>query len=138
MRINKVDLEILQMLKENSRIPYVEIAKKIKLSEGAIRRRVEKLVKGGIIEKFTIVTSKAGYVSAFVLVKTDPVVPTSDIVTEIGKLTAVRDISEVAGPYEIVFIVEEPSIESLNETIENIRAIKGVIDTSSLMVLKRH
>ncbi|MFQ6084905.1 MAG: AsnC family transcriptional regulator [Candidatus Bathyarchaeia archaeon] len=138
MKVDDVDEKILGMLKENARMAYVDIAKEVGLSEGAVRRRVEKLVKGGIIERFTISARRAGYVTAFVLVRTDPAVPTSNIVKEIAKMDGVRDLSEVAGPYEIAFLLEETGIDTLNEGIETIRSLKGVIDTSSFMVLKRH
>ncbi|HID91211.1 TPA: AsnC family transcriptional regulator, partial [Candidatus Bathyarchaeota archaeon] len=127
MKVDHIDERILRLLKENARMPYVKLAKKVGLSEGAVRRRIEKLIRGGVVEKFTIVTRRVGYVSAFVLVRTDPAVPTSEIVREIRKLENARDVCEVAGPYEVAFILEESSIDALNNAIESIRAIRGVI-----------
>lgn len=138
MKVDKTDEKIISILKRNARTPYVEVARRVGLSEGAVRRRVDKLVKGKVIEKFTISVREVGYASAFVLVKTDPSVPTSDIVSNIGKEVKVHKLCEVAGPYEVVFFLEEPSMDQINEGIERIRGIQGVIDTSSLIVLRRH
>ncbi|MEM2454494.1 MAG: winged helix-turn-helix transcriptional regulator, partial [Candidatus Bathyarchaeia archaeon] len=55
--MDQVDLQILRILKENSRIKYVEIAKAVGLTEGAVRRRIKQLKENGIIRKFTIETS---------------------------------------------------------------------------------
>ena len=50
------DKRILEMLLEDSRRPYHEIAEdpKVKLSESTVRKRVIKLQDEGVIEKFTI------------------------------------------------------------------------------------
>ena len=44
---DKIDQKIIEYLKENSRESFVDIGKKLKLSESAVRRRVKKLVNSG-------------------------------------------------------------------------------------------
>ncbi len=53
-RIDKKDIEILRILEEDARTPLTEIARKVKLSHETVRYRLRKLVKSGVIEKFTI------------------------------------------------------------------------------------
>jgi len=48
------DLEIIRILRENARIPFVKIAEDLGVSEIAIRKRVKKLEKDGIIRRYTI------------------------------------------------------------------------------------
>lgn len=48
------DTEILDILKDNARTPFTEIAKQLKLSESTIRKRVYALEEKGIIKKYTI------------------------------------------------------------------------------------
>ncbi|MFW9873206.1 MAG: Lrp/AsnC family transcriptional regulator [Candidatus Thorarchaeota archaeon] len=52
--LDEKDKKIIEMLFENSRRPYHEIADQVGLSESTVRKRVMKLQEGGIIEKFTI------------------------------------------------------------------------------------
>jgi DNA-binding Lrp family transcriptional regulator len=52
--LDEKDKKIIEMLFENSRRPYHEIAAEVGLSESTVRKRVIKLQDGGIIEKFTI------------------------------------------------------------------------------------
>ncbi len=42
---DKVDEKIINFLKEDSRESFVDIGKKLKLSESAVRRRVKNLVE---------------------------------------------------------------------------------------------
>lgn len=53
-KIDERDIEILTILAKNSRQSTYEIAKKVKLSADTIGLRIKKLVKSGIISKFTI------------------------------------------------------------------------------------
>lgn len=52
--IDKVDLEILQFLKKNSRASWKDIGDKIFLTGQAVRARVMRLKEKGVIKRFTI------------------------------------------------------------------------------------
>ncbi|NDB78846.1 winged helix-turn-helix transcriptional regulator, partial [archaeon] len=54
-KLDNVDNGILNLLEENSRLKNTEIAEKLGYSEGAIRKRINKLVENNIIEKFSII-----------------------------------------------------------------------------------
>ena len=47
---DKIDEKILEYLRNDSRESFVEIGKKLKLSESAVRRRVKNLVDGGVLK----------------------------------------------------------------------------------------
>ena len=51
---DKTDEKIIEFLRNDSRESFVDIGKKLKLSESAVRRRVKNLIDGKIITKFTI------------------------------------------------------------------------------------
>ncbi|MHA1105061.1 MAG: Lrp/AsnC family transcriptional regulator [Promethearchaeota archaeon] len=52
--MDEKDKRILEMLIEDSRRPYREVADDVGLSESTVRKRVLKLQEEGVIEKFTI------------------------------------------------------------------------------------
>lgn len=49
-----VDLKILELLKDNSRMSFNEISQSVGKTEATVRRRVKKLTDEGVIRKFTI------------------------------------------------------------------------------------
>ena len=61
--MDKIDLGIIELLSKNSRTPYMSIAKKLKVSESTIRKRVFNLEKKGVIKKYSLVvdTAKIGF-----------------------------------------------------------------------------
>ncbi len=70
MSIDTTDRKILELLSQNGRMSYVDIAKELGLSRVAIRERINQLINEGIIEKFSVVinSDKLGKkVSAFFL-----------------------------------------------------------------------
>jgi Lrp/AsnC family transcriptional regulator of lysine biosynthesis len=134
--VDEVDLQILELLKENSRSTYVEIGKTLGLSEGTVRNRVQTLTESGVIKKFTIEVSLSVGVRALILISVDPQKPTVEISDSVMKLPGVEKIYEVTGEYDVVTVVSSSSIGGLNQTIEEIRVIDGVERTNTIIVLR--
>jgi len=129
--MDNVDLEILKILKNSARAKYVSIAKKVGLTEGAVRRRIKKLQKDGVIKKFTIETTAE--FEGVVLIETEPTM-TSDVAEKIKKI-ATR-VFEVSGDYDIAAFIQSYTIEDLNKKIDAIRNLPGVLNTNTLIKLK--
>jgi DNA-binding Lrp family transcriptional regulator len=131
-----IDEKILKILKDNSRMTYVEIGEQISLSEGAVRNRVQTLINTGVIKRFTIEVANTGKVRSFTMISVEPSTPTYAVSKEVQKLDGVEKIYEVTGEYDIITIVSHPNIEGINQCIEDIRKIDGVEKTNSIIVLK--
>ena len=86
MSKDKIDDRILEILRKDARESFVEIGKRLKLSESAIRRRVKTMVDGGIIEKFTIQEGETNSTSAIVLISVDSSIDTSKVSSKLTKL----------------------------------------------------
>lgn len=54
IQIDELDIRILQMLVEDSKIPYAELAREMDLSRAAITKRVNALIAKGVIGRFTV------------------------------------------------------------------------------------
>ena len=126
-----MDEEILQKLKENSRRSYLSLAKELGVSEGAVRSRVNRLVKEGVIKRFTIEVQRD--YSAVVNIETSSRVPTRNVKSNVGELS--EQVFEVTGKASLVAIIKSNSLEELNEIIEKIRMIKGVVSTETNTIL---
>ncbi|MEB3772596.1 MAG: AsnC family transcriptional regulator, partial [Desulfurococcales archaeon] len=61
--IDEKDKVIVDMLRENARVSYSEIARKLGISEVAVMKRVKKLEASGVIKKYTVIVDykKLGY-----------------------------------------------------------------------------
>ena len=133
---DKIDERILEILRNDSRESFVEIGKKLKLSESAIRRRVKTMVDGKIIERFTIQEGEINSTSAIVLISVDSSIDTSKVSSKLTKLTAVKTVYEITGQYDISVIIRAPTINEINICIDELRKIPGVIDTNTVIILR--
>jgi len=135
--IDHLDERIIEILKKDSRRPFVEIAEELKVSEGTIRSRVRKLFEEGVIQSFTIKTSSKN-VKAIIEVKIDVNVNTSEVAQSIAKFDGVSEVFEVTGEEDIVAIIDVTSSPQLNEIIERIRRFDNVQSTRTRLILKEH
>ena len=134
---DKVDEKIIEYLKENSRESFVDIGKKLKLSESAVRRRVKNLLGNKVIKKFTLELGEENATSAIVLVSVDSATDTSKVSLKLTKLEGVKTVYEITGQYDITTIISAPTITEINSSIDALRKIAGVVDTNTVIILKK-
>ena len=134
---DKVDERIIGYLKEDSRKSFVDIGKKLKLSESAVRRRVKNLVDSKTIDKFTIELGEENVTSAIVLVSVDSATETSKVSLKLAKLNGVKTVYEITGQYDITTIMSASSITEINNSIDALRKITGVVDTNTVIILRK-
>ena len=135
MHKDKIDESVLEFLRKDSRESFVEIGKKLKLSESAIRHRVKNMVGSGTITKFTV-EEGGGQPEALVMVSADSSIDTSKVSLKLTKLGAIKKIYEITGQYDICVIIQAPSINEINACIDDLRKITGVTDTNTVIILK--
>ncbi len=133
---DKTDEKIIDFLTSDSRESFVDIGKKLKLSESAVRRRVKNLVDNGTIKKFTIEVGEKNTTSAIVLISVDSSMDTSKVSTKIAKLDGIKTVYEITGQYDITAIISAPNITEINTCIDALRKIPGVIDSNSVIILR--
>ncbi len=134
---DKVDEKIIEYLKENSRESFVDIGKKLKLSESAVRRRVKNLLGSGAIKKFTLELGEENATSAIVLVSVDSATDTSKVSQRLTKLEGVKTVYEITGQYDSTVIISAATIAEINNSIDGLRKITGVVDTNTVIILKK-
>ncbi|MDH5816202.1 MAG: Lrp/AsnC family transcriptional regulator [Candidatus Nezhaarchaeota archaeon] len=134
--IDEIDNTILSILLKDSRTPYTVIAKKVGLSEAGVRKRIDRLVKMGIIKRFTIEIDRPAKVRAITLITADPSADTSEVSSKVREVSGVEKVFEVTGVYDVVAIISSPSISDVNKCIDELRRIKGVKSTNTMMVLR--
>ena len=132
---DNTDEKILGFLRDDSRGSFVEIGKKLKLSESAVRRRVKNMVDNGAITKFTV-EEGGDQPEALVLVSADSSIDTSKVSLKLTKLDGIKKIYEITGQYDICVIIQAPTINEINVCIDDLRKISGVTDTNTVIILK--
>lgn len=138
--IDEIDRKILQMLEEDGRKSFVDIAKKLRLSESTIRKRVLALQKKGVIKRFTIQVdpTKLGINTvAIVGVDVDP----TKLLEAAQKLCEIEEVKYVAtstGDHMIMTEIWTRDGRELTRLIsERIGRIEGVRKICPAIILER-
>jgi len=128
--MDKTDIKILELLRQDSRTKYVKIAENVGLTEGAVRRRIKKMLEDGTIRRFTVETRAE--MEGIVLVKTDPA-QTKNATLKIKNIS--EKVFEVSGDYDIAALIQAYTIEELNRKVDKIRVLPEVLETNTLVKL---
>jgi DNA-binding Lrp family transcriptional regulator len=138
LRIDEKDYKLIELLKRDARMPYSQLAAELGISESAVRKRIAKLKRLGVIRRFTIDYELPGEVIALILVKTQPPTETPKVSRRILAYPHVEKVFEVTGEYDIVVIARARSPRDINSIIDYIRSIEGVAGTYTMIVLRNY
>jgi Lrp/AsnC family transcriptional regulator, regulator for asnA, asnC and gidA len=132
------DKAIIEALIEDSRTPYVELARKLKITEAAIRKRVRNLQETGIISKFTIRVdpSLIGFESVAIIgidARPDALV---GVQSAVRRMKGVRYTSLASGDHMLLFGVWCHDQVELRAVISKVKKMKGVTKVCPAVLLK--
>lgn len=131
--LDEKDKRILEMLIEDSRRPYKDIAELlaeegIPLSESTVRKRIVKLQEDGVIEKFTIKVCREEErcIYAFITLIPKNHSELKELIRETQLLPQCEEVYFLAGECGILIKVNVPEITELDALIENFRGRSDV------------
>jgi len=140
LKTDEVDKKIVQLLEQDGRRSFNEIAKKLKLSESAIRKRVVALQEKGVIKKFTIQVDPAKLGTSSVSIVGVDVEPTKllEVAQKLCEVDEIRSVATSTGDHMIMTEIWTKDGRELTKLLsEKIGAIDGVKKICPAMILER-
>ena len=135
MEMDNKDKKILEILKNNSREPIREMAKKTKIRPSTIHLRIQKLIDNHIIEKFTIKldNQKVGEnFIVFMLVKGG----TSEYIdSKVLHDSHVKEVFGVTGEYDLLIKLKFENVQEFHEFVLDFRKNKKEVQSTLTMVV---
>ncbi|MBI2647396.1 Lrp/AsnC family transcriptional regulator [Candidatus Woesearchaeota archaeon] len=126
--VDNLDLNIINILLKNSRTPFMQIAKKLKVSESTVRKRVSNLENNRIIKKYSLVVdaTKIGFENV-ALIGVD-VIPEKylDIAKKLTEFNEVKYVASSTGDHMFMLEVWAKNGDELRELSEKLKALDGV------------
>jgi len=138
--LDGMDEKILQMLEENGRKTFAEMAEKLAVSESTIRKRVLALQRKGVIKKFTIKVdpSKLG-INTVAIVGVD-VDPTSllEVAQKLCDLKEIKCVATSTGDHMVMLEIWTKDGRELTKLIsERIAEVEGVKKVCPALLLEK-
>jgi Lrp/AsnC family transcriptional regulator for asnA, asnC and gidA len=139
-KLDELDLKILQELVTDSSQSIPKLSKKIDVNTSVVYSRIKRLVRRGIIKRFTVEVdeSQLGYtVSAYVGVNTDSRKRES-VRAGIMGIPEVRELAEVTGRFDFLVFLRAKGLEELHNVIsQKIGMIDGVEHTETFISMRQ-
>ena len=129
--LDDVDRGILQLLQEDARnLTPVDMAKRLPVSEGTVRNRIEKLEAEGIIEGYVPVLNyeAAGFPLKFVISCTAPIPDRADLADQ------ARELPHVISVREMLTAQDNVRVTTIATDIDEISAIDAQLVELGLTV----
>lgn len=139
IKLDEIDHQILDMLIDNTRIPFTDIAKKLLISAGTVHVRVKKMEEAGIIRgsSLTLDYKKLGYsFIAYVGVYLNNTSQTKFVLERINEIPYVTVAHITTGKFNIFCKIRARSTEHAKEIIFLLDDIEGVYRTETMISLE--
>jgi DNA-binding Lrp family transcriptional regulator len=131
------DQALLRLLQENAREAVSSLARKLGVSRTAVQERINRMVRDGIIEGFTVRIGSewsAGRITAIVSLVVDPK-HSPDVIRALEKLPAVVSLWTVSGRNDLVAMARAASTAEIDQFLDEVGSLGGVTRTESSIIL---
>ena len=135
--MDETDRRLIDALRTDARAPAARLARALGLSRTTVQSRLERLERQGVIAGYTVRLGDAherGQIHAYVLMTVSHK-KSAAVIGEIRRLTAVRRLQSVSGPFDLIAEVVAPSVAEMDSMIDALGALEGVERTTSTIVL---
>lgn len=138
-KLDEIDHQILDMLIDNTRIPFTDIAKKLLISAGTVHVRVKKMEDAGIImgSSLTLDYNQLGYAFiAYVGIFLQNTSQTKFVLERINEIPYVTVAHITTGKFNIFCKIRAKNTEHAKDIIFMLDDIEGVHRTETMISLE--
>lgn len=137
IELDETDRRLLALLGANARTPVAKLGTKLGLARTTVQARLDRLERNGVIAGYTVKLSedvRAGQIRATVLIHITPAAQ-SAVLRQLERLPAVERVHTTSGRFDLACQLRTQSTLALDETLDRIGEIDGVLAMESLIHL---
>jgi Lrp/AsnC family transcriptional regulator for asnA, asnC and gidA len=137
-KVDELDYNLIRLLALNARQSIRELARELNLAASTVHARLMRLVKSGIIKRFTILPdyNALGYtVTVLILLQVEggKIVEVGEYLARFPNVVAVYDIT---GDYDLALIAKFRSVDELDKFIKAVNRLPEVKRTVTSLALR--
>ncbi|RJS92305.1 Lrp/AsnC family transcriptional regulator [Candidatus Bathyarchaeota archaeon] len=135
--MDDIDLQIINLLQEDSRLSFNKIARELGISVGTAYNRIKSLEDKRILKGYTAIVDpvKVGYgLTAIILIQAEGK-HLLDVENKISKIDNVISVYDITGDFDIAVVARFKDRSSLNSFIKSLLAMPYVKRTVTNVVL---
>ncbi len=138
--IDKTDLKILEILIQDAKKPFTEVAKKVFVSQGTVHVRMNKMQDAGIVEKTTLKINyaKLGFdITAFIGIYLEKSALYEKVLAKLKLIPEVTNIHYTTGNYSMFVKIHCRDTNHLKEVLhDKMQQVEGIERTETMISLE--
>lgn len=140
MKIDKTDYKILEILLQDAKRPYTEVAKRAHVSQGTVHVRMNKLETAGIVEKNTLKInySRLGYdITAFIGIYLEKSALYDQVLEKLKNIPEITNIHYTTGNYSMFVKIHCRDTGHLKQVLhDKMQQVEGIERTETMISLE--
>lgn len=140
LKIDKLDLQILSILIEDSKVPYTKIGETLFVSAGTIHVRIKKMEQMGIVKGQQLIVDplKLGYdISAFIGIYLQQSSMYEEVVAQLKAIPEIVSLNYTTGIYSIFMKIVCRDTNHLKDLLhDKVQNIVGIQRTETFISLE--
>jgi Lrp/AsnC family transcriptional regulator for asnA, asnC and gidA len=136
--LDNIDQQIINLLKEDGRMPFTAMASALGIAESTVRKRVNDMIEAGVLKITAIVDPRVlgKSTSAIVGLQIEGS-KVENIIEKLNECKQVTLIAVCAGVYDLIIKISVSSTEELYDFLSNeLRKIDGITSSETSLVMK--
>ena len=138
--IDNTDLKILEILMQDAKKPFTEVARKVFVSQGTVHVRMNKMEEAGIVEKTTlrINYAKLGYdITAFIGIYLEKSALYDQVLAKLKDIPEITNIHYTTGNYSMFIKIHCRDTNHLKEVLhDKMQQVEGIDRTETMISLE--
>jgi len=139
-KVDNVDLKILEILRDDAKKPFTEVAKKVHVSQGTVHVRMNKMEEAGIVEKTTVKINyaKLGFdITAFIGIYLEKSALYDKVVARLKEIPEITSIHYTTGNYSMFVKIHCRDTNHLKEVLhDKMQQVDGIERTETMISLE--
>jgi Lrp/AsnC family transcriptional regulator for asnA, asnC and gidA len=139
-KIDNTDLKILEILVQDAKKPFTEVAKRVHVSQGTVHVRMGKMEEAGIVEKTTlrINYAKLGYdITAFIGIYLEKSALYEKVLAKLKEIKEITSIHYTTGNYSMFLKIHCRDTNHLKEVLhDKMQQVEGIERTETMISLE--
>ena len=136
IEITQTDRRLLAALRINARASLTELAAATQVSRATVKARLNRMIDGGVIRRFTIETDldDRDGVRAITCVELQGSMSRA-VIRALRKIPEVTSLHSTNGKWDLVAEIRTDNLQAIDRILRQIREISGVLNSETSLLL---
>jgi Lrp/AsnC family transcriptional regulator, regulator for asnA, asnC and gidA len=134
-QLDDIDRAIIERLQADGRIPYTRLGAAVRLSEAAVRQRVQRMLDAGVMQVVAVTNPMSIGLRRMAMIGVRTAGPTDDLAKTLQAMDDIDYLVVTAGSFDFMCEVVVEDDSQLLSLTNRIRSVAGVTSTETFIYL---